>query len=77
MTKPATTYTKLAKSTTSYRPNTGSAVGVTLGSLSVTLASLLVYLNGYTTSTVSNQLNDKSPALYTRPTKSATAYTGA
>lgn len=55
MSKPTTTYTPAAKPTTGYNPAAKNATtfgvetGVTLDSLTVTLASLTVYLQGYTT----------------------------
>lgn len=77
MSKPKTTYTKLAKPTTtfskvpknatSYIPSAADAAALKwlLNSVTVTLNSVTAYLNGYFTPTVPSQLNNKPRTTYT------------
>lgn len=50
MPKPITIYSTVTKPTTPYTSNPG-VVGIILDSLEVTLGSLIIYLNGYDTTT--------------------------
>lgn len=63
--KPTTSYSAATKPSTSYDGSDSSGLtGVTLGDMTVTLSSLVVYLNGYTTPTTPNQLNRKYATSY-------------
>lgn len=62
MTKNKTTYTAIAKKTTSYAANTSASL--LLNSTTVTLASIVYRLNGYTTATAPNQLSTKPATAY-------------
>lgn len=84
MAKPTTSYSSVAKNntsftgvskpTTSYGNNSSYVNGIQLDSSVVTLDSLSVYLNGFTTSSVGNQLNDKSITSFSGVTKPTTDY---
>lgn len=64
MAKNTTTYTPVSKNSTSYQ-SIGAATGIRLDDTSVTLGSLLVYLNGFTTAQAPNNFNGKNATTYT------------
>lgn len=66
MSKPTTTYTKSSADS--------SATKWTLNSTTVTLNSILAYLNGYFTATVPAQLGNKLATTFTQLTKNSTSY---
>lgn len=57
----------MSKPLTSYTPSSADANATqwTLNSTTVTLNSILAFLNGYFTSTVPNQLSNKPATTYT------------
>jgi len=71
MSKPTTTYTPVTKPKTNYvsaaKPTTSYVVdtGVTLGSMTVRLDSLTVYLTGYTVNPPPVFVNNKNKTTYT------------
>lgn len=63
--KPKTAYTKLVEPKTSYTSSANAVLAVLLSDLTVRLDSLVVYLNGFTTATSPNTLNSKPLTTYT------------
>lgn len=62
-TKPTTGYADTSKNSTSFIGSSATG-GVQLDSSTVTLGSLLIYLNGYTTSTTPNENSTKLATTY-------------